>query len=168
MSYQEKRSVVSIFTAILTLGSYCAYAHGKMQSDAIATDQLNIWAGIMLMFIGIGIAAAMVIQLIFHFLLSVTVAVQEKRQKGICDETEMERKIESDMVTDERDKLIELKSMKVGFIVISIGFVIALISQVLNHSSAVMLNIVFISFYASAIIGGLIQIYYYRKGVRNG
>ena len=44
------------------------------------------------------------------------------------------------------DNLIELKSMRIGFIVVGIGFVAALVSLILNYSPAVMINIMFVSF----------------------
>ncbi|MBW7476310.1 hypothetical protein K0T92_16375 [Paenibacillus oenotherae] len=165
MSYQGLRSLVSMITAILILGAYSTYAYGRVQSGAIAPDDMKFWAGAMLMFVGIGIVAAIVIQIIFHILLSVGVAVQEKIRKGECDGKEIEKTIESEMVADEMDKLIELKSARIGFIIVAIGFITALVSQVIHDSSAVMLNIMFVSFYAASLLGGVVQLYYYRKGV---
>jgi uncharacterized protein YejL (UPF0352 family) len=98
----------------------------------------------------------------------VAVAVKEKTRNGKYDDKEIEKTIESEMITDEMDKLIELKSVRIGFIVVGIGFVTALVSQVLNNSSAVMLNIMFASFFAGSLIGSLTQLYFYRKGVNNG
>jgi hypothetical protein len=168
MSYQEKRAIVSMLTGIFILGAYCTYSYGKYQSGAIATDDMKFWAGTMLMFIGIGIVAAIAIQIIFHILLSVAVTVQEKTRNGKYVSNEIEKTIESEMVTDEMNKLIELKSMRVGSIIVGVGFVTALVSQVLNDSSVIMLNIMFVSFFAGSLSDGFTQVYYYRKGVTNG
>ncbi|MCU6712123.1 hypothetical protein M6D81_25825 [Paenibacillus sp. J5C_2022] len=168
MSYQEQRSIATMITALLITGAYGVYVYGKLQTGAIADDDMRFWAGTMLMFIGIGIVVAIAVQLIFHMLLSVAVAVREKTRNGKCDDNEMQKTIESEMVTDERDKLIELKAVKVGFIVVGIGFVAALASQVLHQSSAVMINIMFVSFFAGSMVGSLTQFYLYRKGVTNG
>ena len=102
---------------------------------------MKFWAGTMLIFIGIGIVANIVIQIVFHILLSVAVAVQEHVRNGKCDDKEIEKTIGAEMVTDEMDKLIELKSMRIGFAIAGIGFVVALVSQILSYSSAVMINI---------------------------
>lgn len=67
-----------------------------------------------------------------------------------------------------KNKLIELKSMRVGFIIAGIGFVTALTTQLLNYPSAVLLNVMFISFSAGSLLEGLTQIYFYRRGIRNG
>jgi hypothetical protein len=168
MSYQEKRTIVSIITGVFILGAYCIYAYGKYQSGAIATDDMKFWAGTMLMFIGIGIAAAIVIQIVFHILLSVAIAIQEKVRNGKCDDKEIEKTIGAEMVTDEMDKLIELKSMRIGFSVAGIGFVAALVSLILNYSFALMINVMFISFSTGSLLEGFTQLYFYRKGVKNG
>lgn len=148
--------------------AYCTYVYGKYQSGAIAADDLKFWAGAMLMFIGIGIVAGIAIQIVFHILLSVAIAVQEKVRNGMCDDEDIEKTIGAEMITDEMDKLIELKSMRIGFSVAGIGFVAALVSLILNYSPAVMINIMFVSFSAGSLLEGFTQLYFYRKGVKNG
>jgi len=150
------------------LGAYCTYVYGKYQSGAIAADDLKFWAGAMLMFIGIGIVAGIAIQIVFHILLSVAIAVQEKVRNGMCDDEDIEKTIGAEMITDEMDKLIELKSMRIGFSVAGIGFVAALVSLILNYSPAVMINIMFLSFSVGSLLEGFTQLYFYRKGVKNG
>jgi len=168
MSYQEKKAIVSMITGIIIFSTYCAYAYQKYQSGAIATDDMKFWATTMLWFIGIGIVAAIVIQIIFHILLSMGIAIREKRQNGKYDDKEIERTIELEMVTDEMNKLIELKSMRIAFIIVSVGFIAALVSQVINESSTIMLNIMFVSFFVGSLSEGFTQLYFYRKGVTNG
>lgn len=134
----------------------------------VAADDMKFWAGTMLMFIGIGIAAAIKIQIVFHILLSVSIAVEQKVKEGRYDDKEIEKTIEAEMVTDEMNKLIELKSMRISFIVIGAGFVTALLSAVLGYSPAVMINIVFVSFGAGSLFEGVTQLYFYRRGIKNG
>jgi hypothetical protein len=168
MSYQEKRTITSIVTGALVLGAYCIYAFGKVQSGAVIQGDLKFWASTMLFFIGIGIVAGIVIQIVFHILLSISIAVKEQIRNGHVDDKEIEKTIGADMVEDEMDKLIELKSNRIGFIFAGIGFVAALVSQVFNYSPVVMLNIMFISFSAGSMFEGFAQLYYYRKGIRHG
>jgi len=165
MSYQEKRTLTSIFTGAVVLAAYCMHALSQYNSGAVATGDLKFWAGTMLTFIGIGIGAAIVIQIIFHILFSISVAIKENIQGGECDDKEIEKTIELEIVEDERDKLIELKSMRVGFGIAGIGFVGALVSLVLNYSPVVMLNILYISFFIGSLFEGAAQFYYYRRGV---
>ena len=168
MSYQEKRTVTSIITGAMILAAYCIYAFGKLRAGNVTQGDLKFWAGTMLVFIGIGIAVTIVIQIIFHILLSIAIAVKEKVKNGNCDDAEIEKTIKSEIVEDEMDKLIELKSTRIGYYFAGAGFVAAIASLVLNYSPMVMLNILFISFSTSAIIEGFAQLYFYRKGIHHG
>ncbi len=168
MSYQEKRTVVSIITGALIITAYCIYAFGRVNAGAVAADDLKFWARTILVFIGIGIAASIIIQIIFHILLSIAIAVKKKIQDENCEDKDIERSIGAEMVEDEMDKLIELKSMRVGFFIAGIGFVTALIYLVMDYSTSVMLNIMFLSFSTGSILEGITQLYFYRKGIAHG
>jgi len=167
MSYQAKRTIVSIITGAAVLAAYCIYAFGPGRAGALVSSDLRFWAITMLKFIGIGIAVTIVIQIVFHILLSVSVAIKKKIQDENCADEDIEKSIGAEMVEDEMDKLIELKSTRVGFIFAGIGFVAGLFSLVLNYSPVVMLNIIFISFSLGSIVEGFSQLYYYRRGIRN-
>ncbi|HWT75540.1 MAG TPA: hypothetical protein VN258_12610 [Mobilitalea sp.] len=164
MSYQEKRTIVSIISGLLVLVAYCIYVFGKYQSHTVALDDLKFSATTMLIFIGIGIAATIIIQILFHIALSVGIAARERNH----DEKAIEKEIEYPFVEDEMDKLIELKAMKIGFIIGGAGFIAALVTVVFNCSVAVMLNIIFLSFSLGSLAEGILSLHYYRKGVRNG
>jgi hypothetical protein len=92
---------------------------------------------------------------VFHIINAVINEVKQLEQDAID-------------IEDEMDKLISLKSMKNGYIVVGFGFVFSLISLVMKLPSAVMLNIVFLSFNAGGLVEGFSQLYFYRRGVKNG
>ena len=165
MSYKEKRTIFSVVTGILILAAYCIYAYRKYQSGTIISNDMRFWAGTILIFVGIGVVVTIINQIIFHILLAVTIAVKEKMDHGNCNDKEIEKTIKNEMVTDEMDQLIDLKSMRVGFVVSGMGFVAGLILLVLNYSPVVMLNVMFISFCVGSLLEGFSQIYYYRKGI---
>lgn len=167
MSYQAKRTIVSIITGAAVLAAYCIYAFGPGRAGAIVSGDLKFWAITMLKFIGIGVAVTIVTQIVFHILLSVSVAIKKKIQDQNCADEDIEKSIGAEMVEDEMDKLIELKSTRVGFVFAGIGFVAGLVSLVLNYSPVVMLNIIFISFMVGSIVEGFSQLYYYGKGIRH-
>ena len=167
MSYQVKRTITSIFSGVVVLVVYCLYVFGRYQAGLLTPDDLKSWAEIMLMFVGIGIAVTIVIQIVFHILLSISIAIKENIKNGRCDDQEIEKTIELEMVEDEMDKLIQLKSMRMGFVIAGIGFVASLLALIFNYAPAVMLNILFISFSTGSLLEGFAQLYYYRKGVLN-
>ena len=165
MSYQEKRTIASIFTGILVLAAYLMYAFNPERLSRLASGDLKSWAITMLVFIGIGVVAAIIIQIVFHIMLSISMAIKAKIQDQECDDKEIEKSINSEMVEDERDKMIELKSSRIGFIVAGFGFMGALASLAFNYSPVVMLNILFITFSVGSIFEGIAQLVYYRKGM---
>ncbi|MHB8129891.1 MAG: hypothetical protein ACYDEX_12915 [Mobilitalea sp.] len=165
MSYQEKRIIFTIITGVLILGAYCIYAYGKFQSSTAHTEDIKFWAGAILMFVGIGVVVNIVNQIVFHILIAISIAVKEKMRNGMYDDKEIEKTIKNEMVTDEMDQLIELKSMRTGFFVSGIGFLLGLLLLVLNYSPIIMINIMFISFLVGSLLEGFIQLHYYRKGV---
>lgn len=165
MSYQEKRTIVSIVTSIIILASYVTYLMSQYKAEKLLTNDIKSMAGIMLIFIGIGIAANIIIQIVFHILLSIAIAVKETAQNEKCSDLHIERVINVEMKEDEMDKLIELKASKTGFIVASIGFIAALLSLVLDYTPMVMINIIFIAFFVGSLLEGCTSLYYYKKGV---
>ena len=164
MSYQSKRTITSLFTGALILAAYCVYAFGKHNSGSIAEGDLTFWASTMLIFIGIGIVANIILQIVFHIALSIGIAVKERES----DEKEINRKIESEILEDEMDKLIKLKSLRVGFVIAGFGFVDALVTLVLGRSMALALNIMYLSFNIGGLAEAVASLYFYGKGVRNG
>ncbi|MFH0767878.1 MAG: hypothetical protein ABH890_04740 [Bacillota bacterium] len=163
MSYQEKRIITNIASLSVFLGAYCTYIFVIARSGTIVPDDFHFWAETMLIFIAVGIVAMIIIQIIFHILLTIAIAVKEKK----CDE-EINNILKSTMVEDEMDKLIGLKSSKIGYIIAAVGFVASLVLLVMDFSPAVMLNILFLSYCLGAMSEGLLSLYFYRKGVKNG
>jgi hypothetical protein len=147
----------------LVLAAYCIYAFGRYSSGAIAEGNLKFWAGTMLVFIGIGVVGIIILQIIFHIALSIGIAVKDRA----CDEKEIDKRIEATVIEDEMDKLIELKSSQIGFVLAGVGFVGALILVVLGHSTVVMLNVMYLSFLVGSLMEGATSLYFYGKGVSN-
>jgi len=164
MSYQSKKTITSMVGGALVLAAYCIYAFGRYSSGAIAEGNLKFWAGTMLVFIGIGVVGIIILQIIFHIALSIGIAVKERA----CDEKEVNKRIEATMIEDEMDKLIELKSSQIGFVLAGVGFVGALILLVLGYSTVVMLNVMYLSFLVGSLMEGATSLYFYGKGVSSG
>ena len=165
MPYKIKRTIIALVSGVLLLIGYSVFAIGKVNSGAASLDDAKFWATTILLVIGIAIVAMIIIQIVFHIVLSVAAAVNEQIKTGQCDDKKVERSIELEMVEDEMDKLIELKSTKIGFTIVGIGFVAALGSMALGWQPGVMLNILFGSFAVGSMIEAVAQIHYYRKGI---
>jgi hypothetical protein len=148
MSYQEKKSIVNIISAMLITLIYAWIIYNKhMAGQFDLTEDYRTWGYIFLIFIGVSILARIVIYIIFHIINAI--ATQE----------------EDIPVTDERDKLIELKATRNSYHVFSGGLAMALISMTIGMTPVFL----FIAFFAccllSEIVENISQIYYHRIGV---
>jgi len=161
MNYSSKRTIASIAAGAALAAAYCAYALGGRSP---APEDLKAWAVAMLVFIGIGVAAVIVIQVLFYIAFSVGVAAKERDQ----DDKTVERIIASTVAEDERDKRIGLKSARVGYVVAGAGFIAGLAALALGASAVAALHILFGTLAAGSIAEGIVSVYYYERGVRNG
>jgi hypothetical protein len=169
MSYGEKKTIVSMVTGLLIMAAYCVYVIGKRQSSLIDPVDLQFWAGTMLVFIGAGVAAMVIIHIVFHILIAISIAARETVAQGKnMNAKAIDRTINAHFVEDEMDKLIDMKSSRLGFMIVGLGFITGLVTLVMGLPPAVMLNIVFGSCYLSSLAGGILSIIYYRKGITNG
>ena len=106
MSYQEKRTVATMISALAVMVAYCIHVIPLWQAGTIDPNDLRFWGGTLLIFLGVLIVLAIIIQIVFHILLSIAIAVRERER----DQAMIEQTIEAAMVEDEMGKLIELKS----------------------------------------------------------
>ena len=67
-------------------------------------------------------------------------------------------------ITDERDKLIELKSARISLYVFTFGFLLAMISLVMEQPPWVMFTILISAGLLSDTLNELAQFYFYRRG----
>ena len=164
MTYQTKKTLTNMVAMTILLAAYCLYAFPRYSS----ADELRVWAVTMLIFMGIGMLAMVVIQVLFHIFFAVGVAIREAVQDGDVDEDTIESSINVEMIEDERDQLISSKSSRISTIVSGIGFIAGLVSLVLGHPPSMMLNTIFISFFISSIAEEAARIVLYRWGINHG
>ncbi|GAB6089137.1 hypothetical protein [Spirochaeta dissipatitropha] len=165
MSYHVARTITRILSGLVLLIMYLLYVVSRFQAGSLLMDELQAWARLMLVVIGIAIVAGIVLEILFHILFSIGVAVKESIANGQCSEEEIEKSIQQDMVEDEMAKLIGLKSMRVSFVITVIGFFASLFSLLLGYPAFIMINIVFVSFFIAGISDGCTRLYYYKRGV---
>ena len=161
MTFSSKRTIASMTAGIALYAAYIGYS---LSSNAPKPDNLQTWARIMLVFIGIGVVVVIIIQILFHIIAAIGIAANEQDYKG----EKINKIITSSMVEDERDKLINLKSMHIGYTVAGLGFIAVLAALALGLQALYALHILFGFSGAASLIEGILSIYYYEKGVGNG
>jgi len=143
--------------------SYSIYAFGKAGMEHM--NDLQFWAKTILIFIGIGIIAMIILQIVFHILMAISRAIRQKLSENEVDEEEIGRSMRVETSEDEMDKMIELKSNRFGYTIMGLGFMAGLIAIAFGASAVAMLNILFFSTWVGSFVEALMQIRYYRRGV---
>ena len=161
MTYNSKKNIVSMAAGIISVAAYVLYVTtGKPP----APEDIQAWAKLMLIFIGISVAAQIVIQILFHVVFAVGIAVKTHDH----DREKMEKIIKASVVEDERDKLISLKSMRVGYICSGAGLMIALFTLAGGAPVVVALHVIAGFSAAGSLAEGFAGIFLNERGVRNG
>ena len=161
MTYNSKKNITSMAAGIITITAYIVYA---LSERAPTQEDITTWAKLMLVFIGIGVAVQIVIQIIFHVTLSIRIATKEHEQ----DDKTVERIIASTVVEDERDKLINLKALRIGYICAGAGLLIALFTLAGGAPVVIALHIAVGSGAVASLVEGCAGILFHERGVRNG
>ena len=161
MTYTSKRTLASMVSGIILCIVYGFYAAGQY---AKGVESWKEWAITILAFIWISIAIIIVIQILFHIAFAISTAVKNQN----CDDQEVEKAVSSAMVEDEMDKLIELKSSRIGYTCAGVGFHAMLIALAFNAAPVIALHVLFGSFFIGALIEGAVTVYLYERGVHNG
>ena len=161
MNYSSKRTIISMCVGILLMIVYIFYA---LSDASPKPEDLKSWALAILIYIGACIVVVIVIQILFHIAFTVGIAVKEKSN----DDKMAERIIKSSMVEDERDRLIGLKSMRIGYSFAGFGFVAGLIALAMGIPTVAVLHIMTGGFAVGSIIEGVLSVYFNERGVSNG
>jgi hypothetical protein len=147
MTYQEKKSIVSLISAILIFGSYCLYMYPRFPEGGLESETFHFWGSFVLILTLFSIIAHILISIIFNIVFRIT--TREKEPK----------------FADELDKLIDLKANRNSFFVFIVGFLLAMGSLIIYEPSQKMFIILITSGFISDVTGSITKLYHYRKGV---
>jgi len=147
LEQKEKQILASIIGSVLTLGAYSLYVYHKhIAANPAVIDDFKFWGKAFLILIPVGIAVQIVIHIIF--------AIVNKIATGEDIPT----------VDDERDKLIELKSIRISHWLFTLGFFLAMGSQALGMRPWVMFAVLLGSGFLASVIAEAARISFYRRG----
>ena len=147
MTYQEKKSIVSLISSILIFVIYGAYKYQSYpDAGSESTEVFRYWGSYVLVLTLVSIIAHIVIGIIFNIVFRITTGEKEPA------------------FADELDKLIELKSYRIGFFLFILGF-LRLGSLVIEQPIRTMFVILIFAGFLSDVSGNVAKLYHYRKGV---
>lgn len=148
MTYQEKKSIVTLISAILIFGCYCLYMYPRYPDGSTElSETLHYWGSFVLVLTLVSILAHIIISIIFNIIFRMTTGEKEPAFE------------------DEMDKLIGLKSIRNSFAVFILGFLLAMGSLVIDQPLRVMFMILIASGFLSDVTGSVSKLYHYRRGV---
>jgi hypothetical protein len=150
MSYQERRSIVNLISTVLISAIYSAYMFQRYpEGSPYSPDVFRFWGAFFLILIPVAIVAKIVIYIVFIIINTIATRAEEP----------------SVNMTDERDKLIELKATRNSLYVFGAGFLLAMASLVIDMPPSTMFIILICAGIVSEIVGDLSEFYFYRRGV---
>ncbi|MBB6733896.1 hypothetical protein [Cohnella zeiphila] len=148
MTYQEKKSIVSIASAIFIFVVYSAYKYAVYPDGELEPKEMfHYWGSFVLVLTLVSIVAHIVISIVFNIVFRMTTGEKEPK------------------FADELDKLIELKAHRNGFFVFILGFLLAMGSLATDRPIQAMFMILIVSGFASDVTGSVTKLYHYRRGV---
>jgi hypothetical protein len=148
MHFQEKRALVSSISFFIILGFYSLYVyHRYMAGNPDILNDFKFWGKAFLILIPVTIVAQIIIHIVFIII-----------NKIITDE-------DAPKITDERDKLIELKSIRISHWIFVLGFLLAMGALAIEMPVWVMFITLIYAGFVASIAAEISKIYFYRKGI---
>jgi hypothetical protein len=148
MTYQEKKSIVSVISAILIFVSYCLFMYPRYPGEGgELSEVLHYWGSFVLYLTLFSIVAHIIISIIFNIVFRMTTNEKEPA------------------FADELDKLIDLKAFRNSFFVFVVGFLFAMGSLAFYQPLHVMFMILISAGFISDVTGSVTKLYHYRRGV---
>ena len=150
MSYQEKERVASSLSGIVItlIYTWIIYRSKIVPRPGIVED-FSFWGKIVLIFIGVSIGARTILLIIFNIIYMISTRGEDGPPA----------------FKDERDKLIELKSVRNSLVVFTIGFVTAMVLLAAGLPGYSMFPVLMAGGLLSEIAGDISAVRYYRRGM---
>ncbi len=148
MGHHEKQSIVSIIGMALVIGLYSLYVYRHyIQVDMELLNDFRFWGKSFLYLVPV----AIVVQVVIHILFAIGNRIIT--QEDIPD------------ITDERDRLIELKSIRISHWIFILGFMLAMGSLAVGMKPYIMFLTLISSGFVASLASEVAKIIYYRRGL---
>jgi hypothetical protein len=150
MSYQEKNITVSLVSHLFIMVYYLVNLFPIIQSgEWIAGRLYGLWAIV----IGVNILVNIIGSILTNILLTIVESIRSQKYE------------DPRFITDERDNLIELKGVRVSYIIFSVGVLISIFAFIFGQPALMMISLIFAFSIIAQIVGDITQITLYRRGL---
>jgi hypothetical protein len=149
MSNRLNSISVSLVSNLLILGYYLVnilpiFQRGEWNPE----DVFRLWV--------IVVVASIVLNILGNIIAAITINVAHAIKTNSNQEVRL--------LNDERDKLIELKGVRVAYFTSSIGIFLSMLSFVLDQPALVMFSLLLLFSLIAEILGDVSQFYFYNRG----
>ena len=148
MTYQEKGIAIALSILVLMYGIYGVALYQMFQDGRFAAADATSLLGKSILAL---MAAIFVITLVVRIGMTVVEAIAAREARPV--------------IADERDKLIELRGLRISHFVFAGGFVLAMIALALGQPPFVVINIIIFALGTGEALGSIGQLYLYRQGL---
>jgi hypothetical protein len=147
MDNKEKQILVTVISLVLIFSSYFLYVYNRYIAENFEiVNDFRFWGKAFLVLIPVTIVAQIIIHIVFAII------------NKIVTNEDMETK------SDERDKLISLKAIRISHAVFTAGFMLSMVFLVIGMPPYSMFITLIASGFVSSIVSEMAKIYFYRKG----
>lgn len=147
MTFQEKQALVNLFSGAAITATYFGVRISRtLTENRELVNDPQYWGKITLVFIGISVIARILILILFNIV-----------NKIATDE-------DDPGITDERDKLFDLKANRITGIVFSLGFVLAMALLAAGLPGYILPVCLILSGLLGDVAGEAMKFLYYRRG----
>jgi hypothetical protein len=148
MDLKEKRILVALISSVMILSIYCIYVYyNYISGNPEVLNDLKFLGKTFLILIPVAIGAQIIIQIVLAIVTKITSGE------------------DIDPIDDERDKLIELKAIKISHYIFIMGFMMAMGCLALGMKPWVMIVVLLSAGFVASVVNEILRLYYYRKGV---
>ncbi|MFO7656847.1 MAG: hypothetical protein R6W78_07250 [Bacteroidales bacterium] len=148
MYLKEKREMLTLISSILIFGFYALFVYQRfIEANPEIIHDFQFWGKRFMVFIPIAIVA----QILIHILFAIVNKIVTKE--------------DIPTISDEMDKMIELKALRISHWVCNLGLILSLGSQAIGMQPWVMIIVLISLCFVSSIVEGIAKIYYYQKGI---
>ena len=148
MSFHHKTVYVTLINTLVLMGGYFWWVSGRYAAGAFDGPDAGSAVGrSILILMGTGIVVQIIGMILFHFLQALVT-----------------QNPNPDQLIDERDRLIELRALRVSYHVTGLVFVLAIIALAMGWSIFAVFHIIVAGCAFGAVIEAAVQIIAYHRG----
>ena len=148
MSYLQRNIFASIISTLLVFGIYYAWLFQMVQDGRFdGANGTSLLGQSVLLLIVAAIIVTIIATIIFNILFSIAT-----------------NDLKPSTVVDERDRLIELRGMRISEIVTGGGFMLAMVALALGQAPFLAFNIIVLAFALASVTSGVLKLFLYRSG----